>query len=109
MSSQKTISSREEKAGFAVIPCATGTRLELWRLAFTRVFGKHGYRMGLLTFNRSRFLGAVIIAVLTAVSGWLLLEPDWRLGEIFLRNSYDSLHSLGGTRSDAVANSPVVV
>src|SRR6266850_4813850 len=65
--------------------------------------------MGLLTSNRPRLLGALIIAVLLAVSGRMLLEPGWRLGDDFLRNSYDSLHALGGVRSDAVTDSQVVI
>src|SRR5258708_25046427 len=65
--------------------------------------------MGLLTSNRPRLLAALIIAVLVAVSGRMLLEPGWRLGDAFLRNSYDSLHALGGVRSDAVTDSQVVI
>src|SRR5690349_16295493 len=65
--------------------------------------------MGLLASNRSRLIAALILAALAAVVGLLLNEPGRHLGEAFLHNSYDSLHSLRGTRLDAMGDSPVVI
>jgi PAS domain S-box-containing protein len=65
--------------------------------------------MGFLASNRARFLASFLLATAAIVLGLMLSTPDWRPGEAFLQNSYDSLHSLSGPRFDAISESPVVI
>jgi PAS domain S-box-containing protein len=65
--------------------------------------------MALSNTTRQRFLAAFVVILVVAALGFVLLAPDWRLGEVFLNNSYDSLHLLSGIHSSATADSPVVI
>ena len=65
--------------------------------------------MGAGQDNRSRFLAALALAVLVALLGLVLRVPDGPLGDGLVRASYDSLHVLNGTRTVALAESPVVI
>ncbi len=59
--------------------------------------------------NRTRLLASLALTILVALLGLALLILEWRPGEQFLHGSYDSLHSLSGVRSEATADSPVVI
>jgi len=54
-------------------------------------------------------LAALALAVIVGLLGLALRAPDGPLGDGLVRGSYDSLHILIGGRTDALADSPVVI
>jgi hypothetical protein len=58
---------------------------------------------------QQRIAPGLALTVCVALLGMALRHRDWRLGDGFLRESYDLLHSRTGPRSEAVANSLIAV
>ena len=65
--------------------------------------------MKLVPAQRARLFVSLGLTAFVVMLGIALLHLEWRPGEQFLHASYDSLHSLSGVRSEATADSPVVI
>lgn len=59
--------------------------------------------------NRVRLLASLGLTCATGLLGLALLAPTARPGAVVQPQSYDSLHSLAGVRTDATAESPVLI
>jgi PAS domain S-box-containing protein len=86
------------------------------KLASREAFGHVVFaRMFLTRANRSRLIASLALAVVVALLGFELRNPEWRPnttwrpGLLIQRQSYDSLQSLAGVRSEATIQSPVVI
>ena len=65
--------------------------------------------MAITIANRVRLLAALALVILVALLGLALRNPAWRPGSLVQRQSYDSLHSLAGVRTEATMESPVTI